>query len=133
VLGIIEPLMPMQIYAPGGSEYPTSILLPLPPPIGALVVDADLDEGANDVVFDPVSMAGIDLGPFDIPGFNCLVGGTADGYFNGQVDPDDIDGVARVFDMEVGLGTGTGDCLLATPPAECQLFIALDGDRIVIP
>jgi hypothetical protein len=133
VLGIIEPFMPMQIYVPGGAEYPSSILLPLPDPIGELDVDADLDEPGNDVVFEPVSMAGIDLGPYDIPGFNCLVGGTADGAFNGQVDPDDIDGVARVFEMEVGLGTGTGDCLLATPDPDCQLFIALDGDRSVTP
>lgn len=133
VLGIIEPLMPMQIYVPWGSSYPDQVLLPLPDPIGAILVNAYLDEQANDVVFEPVTMQGIDLGPFNLPGFNCLVGGTADGYFNGQVDPDDIDGAARVFDMVIGLGSGTGDCLLDTPPAECQLIISLDGDRTVVP
>jgi hypothetical protein len=116
------------------ADYPTSIALPLPDPIGMMYVDAQLDVPNNDLAFDPVTHA-IDFGqinlPIEVPGVNCLVEGTATGAIDGQVLPDDLDGKIAVSQIAVSQGSGQGSCTISTPsdPA-CKLYIAIDGDPV---
>jgi hypothetical protein len=116
------------VVLPDADAFPADVTFPLPEPVGTIVVHGTVDGGTNDIVFDPLTLDGIDLGPYNLPGFNCLVGGSADGAIDGQVRLDDLDGTIRVFDMSVGTGTGTGDCILNSPPPDCNLFIRFDGD-----
>ena len=112
--------------------YPTWVSLPLPSPVGTIDVYARLDEPNNDIAFDPIGHA-IDFGQLNmpIPGGNCLIQGTADGAIDGQTPlPDDLDGTIRVSEMQVSVGSGTGDCILTTPDPECSLYITIDGDPI---
>ncbi len=132
-LGVVHDIMaqypPLQVQIPAGSEYPDAITFPLPDPIGPLTLYAVLDVTSNDIVFpDPVTLAGIDLGPYNIPGFNCLVGGSGDGWVDGEVDPEDMDATIRIFDMSVSTGSGSGSCNLSPPSEDCVLWVTLDGN-----
>ncbi len=123
------------VTVPDGDGYPASIVIPLPEPIGEIEVEAALVPETNDIVFSPVTLAGIDLGlyePLNPLGLNCLIGGTADGSIDGQVDPDDLDGRIRAFDLTIGLGSGGGSCILKAPAADppCRLIVTIDGDRV---
>ncbi len=115
---------------PAGSGYPADITLPLPEPIGTLVVHATLDTANNNIAFDPVTLSGIDLGPYNVPGFNCLVGGTADGAIDGQVFLGVLDGTIRVSNMNVAVGSGTGACNLSQPSSSCNLSVGLNGTAL---
>lgn len=129
---------PFSIDAPAAPEYPAEpCVFDLPLPLGTVSFPANLDIPGNNVALGvddlgapaPVSMS-IDLGPYGLPGsYNCLIGGSADGDVYGEVSPNfDLDGRLRVFDISVGLGSGSGGCSISTPAPACNMYITVDGN-----
>lgn len=105
-----------------------SMTTPLPL-MGIVAFGTSLDEPNNNVVLEQVTIDGIDLSQLGVAGYNCLVGGSADGILLGEVSPwSDLDGSMRIFDISVELGGGIGGCSLTTPGPECNINFVFDGN-----
>lgn len=121
---------PVYITAPPAADYPAEdVVFQELPLLGTVAFPGSLDTDENNVAMGSVTITGMDLGPLNIPGYNCLIGGSADGALYGEVSPNfDLDGLMRVFDISVGTGSGTGGCGLSTPGASCNIFLTVDGN-----
>jgi hypothetical protein len=108
-----------------GEFTEVEIVLPVPF-IGPITVTAARD-GAE-LVFDPVTLDGIDLSDFGLPGVACLVGGTAAGSTNGFGN-DELQVTITVSDMSV-TPSGGGTCDLPRPGPTCGLEVISDGQRL---
>ena len=117
------------VQAPPASQIPaTPAVFTNIPLIGNIDFPTSLDTENNNVNLAPVTIEGIDISLLEIPGYNCIVGGSADGVLYGEVAPwADLDGRMRVFNMSIGIGGGSGPCNLVTPGPECNIIINFDG------
>jgi len=112
------------------AEFTTvEIVLPIPI-IGPLTVTARREGG--ELVFDPETLEDIDLGELGVQGFNCLVGGTADGRTEGFGN-DSLQVIVRITGMSVSPGTGVGPCTLTEPGQDCVLQAVSDGTLLAAP
>ena len=128
LLNLLLPLLTGTIYPvnlPPESAYPISFDLNLPF-LDAVSVPAEFRSADREIFFGPVLSPGIDLGAFNIPGLNCLVGGSAEGVTNGLTQTR-VPLLIAISEMSVGLGGGTGACSLTAPAPTCVLEVALVG------
>ena len=127
LLDLILPIVRGTAYPvvlPPEEGYPTNINLPIPL-FGPIELYAQMVGG--ELVFDPIEIQDIDLSTFNIPGLNCIVGGTAEGTTEG-LSPDAFEVVIDISDMSVAQGNGIGPCTLNQPAPECTLTVTSDGE-----
>lgn len=108
-----------------------SLFYPLPL-IGTVEFSTSLDTsppetGGNTLLLGAVTIDGIDLSQLGMAGYNCVLGGSADGIVLGEVSPwMDLDGSMRIFDISV-IGEPPA-CTLSTPSGECNINLVFDGN-----
>lgn len=117
------------VYLPPPNAYPTDITIDLPEPIGTIVIEANYTGGQ--LVFTPVTLRGIDVGSYNIPGYNCVVGGTGSGGTT-LLSRDRVVVNILITDMSATQSpNGSGPCNLSPSP-NCTLTVTLEGTRVLL-